>query len=141
MGQYASLGPLGIWRSFPLAFGVGIFWMILIGINMTHYTIEISKYLTYFFAVCKLGQLDFLRIRAIEGAFQVTDNLFHSFACNAHSAHLLRLLVLFTDPWFGKKFLNHVIKAMNGCDCKCCHYLKHSLNMFYFIFSCMHTTE
>ena len=50
-GQYAKTGPLGIWRSFPLARGVGIVWIIFIYITISLNVTQDSNILVYTYTV------------------------------------------------------------------------------------------
>ena len=53
-GQYAKAGPLGIWRSFPLARGVGIVWAILIFVGNSWDVPSYSRVMVYIYAVSML---------------------------------------------------------------------------------------
>ena len=52
VGQYSKLGPLGIWRSFPLARGIGVVWIFLSAITVLNNTIYASKSLVFLGPVC-----------------------------------------------------------------------------------------
>ena len=47
ISQYAKLGPLGIWRAFPLARGVGVAWLLFMTINTSHFAKELSRNFVY----------------------------------------------------------------------------------------------
>ena len=51
IGQYAKLGPLGVWRSFPLARGLVLFWLLFVLWNLIQGMVYFSDIFVYLISV------------------------------------------------------------------------------------------